>query len=100
MKFSCEGQSLLYELFGTDVTAIPGLDVTSGFMLFNELGVDLRAWKRSGCFVSWLGRSPSGQRSVERVKRSKTRRVTNRASQVCCLATQSAGRSKSALGAF
>jgi hypothetical protein len=100
MKFESDGRTLLYECFGTDVTALPGIDVSHGFALYSELGADLRAWKRGACFVSWLGFSPTEHSSSGRVKSSKTRKVTNRASQVFRLAARSAGRSKTALGAF
>jgi transposase len=100
MQFAGDGHCLLYELFGTDVTAIPGLDVTSGCVLYSELGADLRAWKDGKYFVSWLGLSPAERSSAGRVKSNKTKKMNNRASQVFQLAAQSVGRSKTALGAF
>jgi transposase len=100
MSFESDGRTLLYACFGTDVTAIPGIDVSHGCTLFSELGADLSAWKRDACFVAWLGLSPTEQSSGGRVKSSKTSQVNNRASQVFRLAAKSAGRSKTALGAF
>jgi hypothetical protein len=100
MSFESDGRTLLYECFGTDVTAIPGIDIGNGFKLFSELGADLSAWKRGACFVSWLGLSPTEQSSGGKMKSSKTNKVNNRASQVFRLAAQSAGRSKTALGGF
>jgi transposase len=100
MQFSGDGHTLLYEIFGTDVTAIPGLDVTSGCVLYSELGADLSAWKDEKYFVSWLGLSPAERSSAGRVKSHKTKKMNNRASQVFQLAAQSVGRSKTALGAF
>jgi transposase len=100
MQFSGDGHTLLYEIFGTDVTAIPGLDVTSGCVLYSELGADLNAWKDEKYFVSWLGLSPAERSSAGRVKSNKTKKMNTRASQVFQLAAQSVGRSKTALGAF
>lgn len=100
IQFVGDGHTLLYELFGTDVTAIPGLDVTNSFVLLSELGADLQAWERGANFVSWLGLSPTAHSSAGRVKSTRTNTVKNRASQVFQLAAQSAGRSKTALGAF
>jgi transposase len=100
MQFAGDGHTLLYELFGTDVTAIPGLDVTSGCVLYSELGADLSAWKDETYFVSWLGLRPAERSSAGRVKSNKTKKMNNRASQVFQLAAQSVGRSKTALGAF
>lgn len=100
MTFASDGRTLLYECFGTDVTALPGIDVSNGFVLFSELGADLSAWKRGPCFTSWLGYSPMENSSGGIVKSSKTNKVNNRASQIFRLAAKSAGRSKTALGAF
>jgi len=100
LQCSHDGRSLLYECFGTDVTAIPGIDVTNGFILLSELGADLRAWGRDKCFVSWLGLSPTFESSAGHVKSSTTNPVNTPASRVFHLAAQSAGRSKTALGAF
>jgi transposase len=100
MQFTGDGHTLLYEIFGTDVTAIPGLDVTSGCVLYSELGADLSAWQDEKSFVSWLGLSPAERSSAGRVKSTKTKKMSNRASQVFQLAAQSVGRSKTAFGAF
>lgn len=99
LTLTVDGQTLLYELFGTNVTAIPGIDVNSGCVLFSELGADWSAWKTGKAFVSWLGLSPTERSSAGRVTSAKTKRTTNRATQVFQLAAQSAGRSKTALGA-
>ena len=100
MRFDNDGRTLLYECFGTDVTAIPGIDLSNGCGLFSELGSDLSAWKSGSQFVSWLGYSPAENSSGGKVKSSKTNKVNNRASQIFRLAAKSAGRSKTALGAF
>jgi transposase len=100
LTFESDGRTLLYECFGTDVTALPGIDVSHGCGLFSELGADLSAWKSGGCFVSWLGYSPTEHSSGGMLKSSRTSKVTNRASQIFRLAARSAGRSKTALGAF
>jgi transposase len=100
MTFARDGRTVLYECFGTDVTAIPGIDLTIGSTLFSELGADLSAWKKGPCFTSWLGCSPTEHSSGGTLKSSKTSKVTNRASQIFRLAARSAGRSQTAVGAF
>jgi transposase len=100
MQFTGDGRTLLYELFGTDVTAIPGLDVTSGCVLYSELGADLSAWSTDKKFVSWLALSPAERSSAGRITSNKTKKTTHRASQVFQLAAQSVSRSNTALGAF
>jgi hypothetical protein len=100
MTFQTDGHTMLYACFGTDVTALPGIDLSVGCGLFSELGADLSAWPTGKRFTAWLGFSPLEQSSGETLKRSKTRKVTNRASRIFRLAARSAGRSKTALGAF
>lgn len=100
LTFAGDGRTLLYECFGTDVTALPGIDLSFGCALFTELGTELSAWSTGKRFTAWLGFSPLEQSSGETLKSSKTRKVTNRASRIFRLAARSAGRSKTALGAF
>jgi transposase len=42
-----------YQLFGVDLTQIPGL-MTMVLTLFSEVGRDMSRWKTAGHFVSWL----------------------------------------------
>jgi transposase len=98
--FDSDVRTLRYEGFGTDVTAIPGLNETNGLVLFSELGADVRAWETEKRFSSWLGRAPSVQSSAGKVKSSETRKMANRAAGVFRMAARSVARSKSALGAF
>ena len=82
MTFDSDGRTLLYECFGTDVTALPGIDLSFGCGLFSELGSELSAWTTGYQFAAWLGYSPAENSSGGKVKSSKTNKVTNRASQI------------------
>ncbi len=53
MTCDSDGRTVLYACFGTDVTTLPGIDVSNGCGRFGELGSDLRAWKHGSCCVSW-----------------------------------------------
>ncbi len=98
--FDLDVRTLLYECFGTDVTAIPGLNESSGLSLFSELGADLSAWETDKRFSSWLGLSPNVQSSAGKVRSSQTRKMANRVAGIFRMAARSVSRSKSALGAF
>jgi len=99
-KFDSDVRTLLYECFGTDVTAIPGINESNGLALLSELGADLSAWETDKRFSSWLGVSPNVQSSAGKVRSSQTRKMANRVAGVFRMAARSVSRSKSALGAF
>jgi transposase len=98
--FDNDVRTLLYECFGTDVTAIPGINESNGLVLFSELGADVSAWETEKRFASWLGLAPNVQSSAGKVKSSETRKMPNRAAEVFRMAARSVARSNSALGAF
>jgi transposase len=98
--FDSDVRTLLYACFGTDVTAIPGINESNGFVLFSELGADVSAWETEKRFSSWLGLSPNVQSSAGKVKSSETRKMANRVAGVFRMAARAVSRSKSALGAF
>jgi transposase len=98
--FDSDVRTLLYECFGTDVTAIPGINETNGLVLVSELGSDVSAWETEKRFSSWLGLAPNVQSSAGKVKSSETRKMANRAAGVFRMAARAVTRSKSALGAF
>ena len=91
--FDSDVRTLLYECFGTDVTAIPGINESNGLVLFSELGSDVSAWETDKRFGSWLGLAPN-------VQSSETRKMANRTAGVFRMAARAVTRSKSALGAF
>jgi len=99
-QFDLDVRTLLYECFGTDVTAIPGINESNGLALFSELGADLGVWETDKRFSSWLGVSPNVQSSAGKVRSSQTRKMANRVAGVFRMAARSVSRSKSALGAF
>jgi hypothetical protein len=95
-----DGRTLLYECFGVDVTQMPGIDVSSGLVLFTELGPDVSPWPTAKQFAAYLGLAPNIQSSAGIVRSSRTRKVASRAAGVFRLAAQAVTRSKTAVGAF
>jgi transposase len=91
-------RKLAYQLFGVDVTQIPGLEAMV-FTLFSELGRDMSRWPSIGCFVSWLGLCSDNDISGGRIWRGG-RRVKNRAGQLFRLAAQGLHHSDTPMGDF
>jgi transposase len=52
-----QGQDLrevLYRKFGSDLTAIEGIGVTTGLVILTEVGPDVHNFKTEKHFCSWL----------------------------------------------
>ena len=90
----------LAELFGTNLTRIPGLGVNTVQLLFSELGTDLSRFPTAGQFASWLHLCPYNKISGARIISSRTGPGANRVAHALRWATQSAGRSDTPLGDY
>jgi transposase len=100
-QVSFDGQSLLHERLGVDLTLIKGLQVLTILTVISECGIDLSRFPTAKHFVSWLGLAPGTKKSGNRVLSSRSRRTTNRAATALRLAAQSLLKSEhSELGAF
>jgi transposase len=90
----------MQRLLGTDLTKVPGLEATTVYRLYTELGPSLSAFPTAGHFVSWLGLSPNNRVSGGKVLSAKTRNVNNRVSTMLRVSAQTLHRSKSYLGEY
>src|ERR1035437_2139410 len=88
-------REILYRKFGTDLTAIEGIGVTTGLVILTEVGPDLSCFKSEKHFASWMGLCPDNRISGGKVLSSHTRRVINRVSDALSLE-----RSHSAMGGY
>jgi transposase len=88
----------LHRFFGVDLTLIPSIGVLSGITLMTELGNDLRAFKKSHHFSSWLCLCPDNETSASKVLHRSTRRSQNRVRQALRMAASSLHHDKSYLG--
>jgi hypothetical protein len=88
-----------YELFGVDLTRIPGL-MALVFMLFSEVGREMSRWPTAAHFVSWLGLCPDNDISGGKVLWRGNRRVKNRAGTLFRLAAHSLHRDKTPMGDY
>jgi len=90
----------LYELCGTDLTKIDGLDEYSVLKILSETGINMGKWKTGKHFVSWMGLSPNNKISGGKILSSKTIKTQNRAKHVFKMVAFALSNSKSGLGAF
>jgi transposase len=88
-----------YQLFGVDLTQIPGL-MTLVFMLFSEVGRDMSRWPTAAHFVSWLGLCPDNDISGGKVLWRGARRTKNRAGTLFRLAAHSLHRDQTPMGHY
>jgi transposase len=95
-----DARSLLYQLTGVDLVAIPGLHASTVQTIIAEIGLDLGKWPNAKAFCAWLGLAPRHEISGGKVLRRSTLKTRSRAGQALRLAAQAAGRSQSGLGAF
>jgi transposase len=95
-----DARSLLYQLTGVDLAAIPGLNASTVQIIVSEIGLDMGKWPNEKAFCAWLGLAPRHEISGGKVLRRHTRKTRNRAGQALRLAAQAAGRSYSGLGSY
>ncbi|HEX3587312.1 MAG TPA: IS110 family transposase [Candidatus Angelobacter sp.] len=95
-----ELRSELYRLFGTDLTAVPGINTLTWFTLLTELGPEISKFPSSPAFTSWLCLCPNNRQSGQRILSSQTRRSKNRINHALRVAAQTLHHSNSSLGAF
>ncbi|WP_423600887.1 transposase [Roseateles sp. MS654] len=68
----------MYQLTGTDLTAIHGLGPSISLSLVAECGTDLSKWPTEKHFTSWLCLSPRCKISGGKVLSARTRKSSSR----------------------
>lgn len=95
-----DARSLLYELTGVDLVALPGVHDSTAQTIIAEIGTDMGKWPSEKEFCSWLGLAPHEDISGGKVLRRYTLKNRNRAGPAFRLAAQAVSRSHSSLGVF
>jgi transposase len=95
-----DARSYAYEIYGVDLTEIPGIQASTIQTLLAEVGRDLSKWPTEKHFTSWLGLCPNLKRSGGKDYSSQTRKVQSRAAKALRIAARTLRNSTSALGAF
>lgn len=90
----------LHRITGINFTKTPGLDTLTVQTIISEVGFNANKWPSEKHFTSWLGLSPANRITGEKVVRTGTRKVNNRAANAFRLAARSVANGKSALGAY
>jgi len=89
----------LQQLIGTDLTTVPGIDVSTALKLISEIGTNISCWPTYKHFCAWLGLCPGTRISGGRRLSSHTSHSTNKAATTLRMAASSLYRSQTALGA-
>lgn len=89
----------LYRITGIDWAQINGIDVLTAQTVIAEAGADLSAFPSEKQFTSWLGLSPTNEKSGGKILNRRTRKVVNRATVAFRNAATTLLRSQSYLGA-
>lgn len=95
-----DARSYVYQIYGVDLTQIPGIQASTIQILLAEVGRDLTKWPTEKHFTSWLGLCPNLIRSGGKDYSSQTRKVQSRATRALRIAARTLRKSPSALGAF
>lgn len=97
--YSFKVSTHLKQLIGTDLTTIPGIDVSTAMKLISEIGIDINRWPTVKHFCAWLGLCPGTRISGGRRISSHTSHSTNKAATALRMSANSLYKSNSALGA-
>ena len=90
----------LHRLCGVDLTRIDGLNVLTVQTIISEIGLDMSKFPTEKHLVSYLGLCPNNFKTGGKVKKTKSKKVKNRATWAFHMAAQSLHKSDSALGAY
>lgn len=89
----------LYRITGIDWVQVNAIDVITAQTVIAEAGADLSAFASEKRFTSWLGLTPTNEKSGGKILKRRTRKVVNRATVAFRTAATSLVRSQSYLGA-
>jgi len=93
-----EWQQLLAQAFGVDLTAVPGIQISTAQTLLMELGTDWSCFTSPHHFSSWLNLCPDTEISNNKVVHRNRRRVQKRLRSALRMAALSLHRNQTALG--
>jgi transposase len=87
-------------VLGVDLVTVMGVSASSVQTIISTIGTARSRFPTVKHCCAWRGLAPRNDISGGKVLRSRTRNVTNRATQACRQAAQSVSRSDSAVGAY
>lgn len=89
-----------YQLTNVDLTRIPGLSDYSVITLLSEIGTDMSRWPSHKHFAAWLRLAPGTKITGGKILSSRTLPTSSRVVEILRTAAVTAGRTRSALGAY
>jgi transposase len=93
-------REILYQMTGTDLTAITGLQANSVIQIISEVGLDMSKFPSAEHFASYLGFVPHNKITGGCIISSRTDRVKSPAAQAFKKVVPSISQGKTALGEF
>jgi transposase len=93
-------RSQLSQVFGIDLTLVPGLNMVGVLIILSEIGADMNRWRDGDAFAAWLGLAPGSKISGGKVLSSRTPHVVNRVAVLLRLSALAVGRTDTCLGVF
>lgn len=98
LDFPYELRPIFFEIYGVDLTQLPGIGAGVLLALICMVGTDLSPWPSAKHFVSWLGLAPINKESAGHCRSSSTRRINNLLGNAFKMAAMAAKRTKTYIG--
>ena len=94
-----EFHDLLFQCAGSDLTKVPGIEVSTALTVVSEIGLDMSRFPTEKRFSSWIGLAPSPKISGGKTIGHDRPNIRNRAAQALRMAASTLRKSPTALGA-
>jgi transposase len=98
LDFPYELRPIFFEIYGVDLTQLPGIGAGVLLALVCMVGTDLSPWPSAKHFVSWLGLAPINKESAGYRKSGSTQRINNLLSNAFKMAAMAAKRTTTDIG--
>lgn len=92
--------NLLFNILGTDLTTVTGLQANTILQIISEVGIDMSKFPSAKHFASYLGFVPHNKITGGQIISSKTDRVKSYAAQAFRKVVPAISQSKTTLGAY
>ncbi len=98
LDFPYELRPIFFEIYGVDLTQLPGIGPGILLALACMVGTDLSPWPSAKHFVSWLGLAPINQESAGYRRSGSTQRINNLLGNAFKIAAMAARRTATYIG--
>ena len=98
LHFPMPLRPIFFEIFGTDLTQIPGIGADFLLTFLGTVGTDLSAWPDAKHFSSWLGLTPVANVSAGFSKHASTKKCKNILTNAFRTSAMAAKRTKTYIG--